>query len=417
MKSPSPINPILIIFLLNLSLQNFSVVQNETEDVNYFLKFNVQYNNLSQDKIWNFTERGDIDRTTGLFMNNSWQTVYLVNSTFPVETKGNDEDDNSVAILQFQKLVLQPGDNLNFTIWYHAVSNPRAIPYITETDSLNLTDIPQNLVDEYTLGEGPWQTGNQQLVSLALHLKGSETNVLKIVENFIKWIKEHISNPKDRHENRYYPNQTYAPREGDCDDQAMLCMHAVTLCRIVKIPAYLQVGCIYLPRHFDNASVWNNHVSSVERRIGWHGWAFINVPPWGWLPVDLTFVPQGFEDPLNAIKHAAVTLQNTTQYINVMHTDYVAASLEEQKFLLNNGFYVHTEYEMTLDVKNDSDGVEHFSDETPSTLSIDSWVLIVLILLTIFAIFGSILISVRLRKRNQKLSLPPPPPDLNSQDD
>lgn len=404
MKSLRPIISLLIIFLLNLSLHNLSVVQNETEDVNYFLKFNVRYSNLSQEQVWNLTERADCDRTIGLFMNNSWQTVELVNSTFPMETKRNDEDDNSVAILQFQKLSLQPGDNLNFTIWYHAASKPRTIPYITKIASLDLTDMPQNLVDEYTRGEGSWQIDNQQLVSLALHLKGSETNVLTIVENFIKWIKEHISNPNGRHEKPYYPNQTYALGEGDCDDQAML---LATLCRIVKIPAYLQVGCIYLPRHFDNASVWNNHASYVERRIGWHGWAFVYVPPWGWLPVDLTFVPQGFEDPLNAIKHAAVTLQNTTQYINVIHMDYVATSLEHQVFLLNNDFHVHAEYEMILDVKKDSDGVEQ-DFEIISTIGIDSWVLIILILLTMFAVFGSILISRRLRKRNQKMSRSPP---------
>ena len=168
-------------------------------------------------------------------------------------------------------------------------------------------------------------------MSLALSLKGSETNVLTIVKNFIEWIKAHISYPKGRHENPYYPNQTYALKEGDCDDQAIL---LITLCRIVEIPSYLQVGCIYRPSYFDNASVWNGHVSFVERRVGWHGWAFVYIPPWDWLPVDLTFVPEGFKDPLNAIKHGAVTLQNTTQYMNVMHTDYVAACLKDRTLIM-----------------------------------------------------------------------------------
>jgi hypothetical protein len=404
MKSLRTITLILIVLLFTLSFPNFSVVQGETGNVSYFLKSIARYSNPSQDQVWNFTERGDYDRMIGLFMNNSWQIVELVNSTFPVETIRSDEDNNSVAILQFPKSALQPSENLNFTVWYHIVSKPRTIPYITETASLNLADIPQNLVDEYTRGEGSWQTSNQQLVPLALSLKGSETNVLAIVKNFIEWIKAHISYPKGRHENPYYPDQTYALREGDCDDQAIL---LVTLCRIVGVPSYLQVGCIYQPSYFDNASVWNGCVSFVERRVGWHGWAFVYVPPWGWLPVDLTFVPEGFSDPLNAIKYGAVTLQNTTQYLNVMHTDYVAASLEDRAFLVNNGFQVYTEDEMIQDVEQDSDGL-------PLTIGIDPWVPIALIVLTALVVVTSILIFRCLRKRKPQRTLPPPPPDFHS---
>jgi hypothetical protein len=404
MKSLRTITLILIVLLFTLSFPNFSVVQGETGNVSYFLKSIARYSNPSQDQVWNFTERGDYDRMIGLFMNNSWQIVELVNSTFPVETIRSDEDNNSVAILRFPKSALQPSENLNFTVWYHIVSKPRTIPYITETASLNLADIPQNLVDEYTRGEGSWQTSNQQLVPLALSLKGSETNVLAIVKNFIEWIKAHISYPKGRHENPYYPNQTYALREGDCDDQAIL---LVTLCRIVGVPSYLQVGCIYQPSYFDNASVWNGCVSFVGRRVGWHGWAFVYVPPWGWLPVDLTFVPEGFSDPLNAIKYGAVTLQNTTQYLNVMHTDCVAASLEDRAFLVNNGFQVYTEDEMIQDVEQDSDGL-------PLTIGIDPWVPIALIVLTALVVVTSILIFRCLRKRKLQRTLPPPPPDFHS---
>jgi len=123
------------------------------------------------------------------------------------------------------------------------------------------------------------------------------------------------------------------------------------LCRIVRIPSYLQVGCIYLPKEpFNNFSFWDEHVSIIERRIGWHGWAVVYVPPWGWLPVDLTYVPGGLGDPLNAINHGAVTSQDTIQYMNVTRTDYVASSLEDRKFLTENGFYVYVEDEMILEV-------------------------------------------------------------------
>ena len=96
-----------------------------------------------------------------------------------------------MAVLSFQNRRSNQAKTLNFTVWYHMVSEHRTIPYIAETASLKLTDMPQNLVDEYARGEGSWQTNNQLLVSLAFSLKGRETNVLAIVKNFIEWINTH----------------------------------------------------------------------------------------------------------------------------------------------------------------------------------------------------------------------------------
>jgi len=81
--------------------------------------------------------------------------------------------------------------------------------------------------------------------------------------------------------------------------------------------------------------------------MGWHGWAEVYVPPWGWLPVDLTFVPQGFDDPLNAVRYGAVTEQNTVQYMNISKVDYVADSLEAKNFIVENGFLLYYEEGMT----------------------------------------------------------------------
>jgi prepilin-type processing-associated H-X9-DG protein len=347
MKRLSAISLILLLLLLIPSFQNLSTAHGETEDVNYFIKSTVTYANPSGNiNIWNFTED---DRTISLFMNNTWQTVELVNSTFPMETK-KDEDGNSVAVLQFSNSTLTHGKNVSFTVWYHIVSKPRIMPSINENESRSLADIPTNLVDEYTSEEGPWQISNPTLKTLALSIKGSETKVLTIIKNFVVWIKENIDYPSQqaRHENPYYPNETYTRKEGDCDDQAIL---LITLCRIVGIPSYLQIGCVYLPKQpFNNASFWDGHVSLIERRIGWHGWAVVYAPPWGWLPVDLTYVLNNRTDPLSSIRSGAVTGQDTIQYMNVTHTDYVASSLEYRKFLTENGFDVYEEDEMILEV-------------------------------------------------------------------
>jgi len=90
-------------------------------------------------------------------------------------------------------------------------------------------------------------------------------------------------------------------------------------------------------------------VTSVLKRIGWHGWAIVYVPPWGWLPVDLTYVKVGLSDPLNAIKAGAVTLQETIQYLNITQTDYVALSRESRELVTENDFYIYMEDEMVLE--------------------------------------------------------------------
>jgi len=397
MKNLRAVSLILVLLFLTLSFPNFSVVQGETENVSYLLKSKVRYTNLSQDNVWNFTEEDD--RTISLFMNNTWQTVELVNSTFPVEAKSTDEDGNPVAVLQFPSSALQPGENVSFTVWYRIVSKPRSIPNISESESQSLSDIQPNLVNEYTGEEGSWQTSDPTLRELALSLKGSATKVLTVIKSFVAWIKDNISypSPQAKHENPYYPNETYARREGDCDDQAIL---LGTLCRIVGIPSYLQVGCIYRPSFFESASVWNGYVSFVELRVAWHGWAFVYVPPWGWLPVDLTFAPGILDDPLNAVKHGAVTLQNTSQYMNVVHTDYVASSLESKEFLVGNGFRVYMEDEMMQEVEQDAtpSTPSNPSEPSPTVTSIDPWVAIALTVLTAGAVFASVLIFRRWRK-------------------
>jgi len=380
MKKVCGISLIFILLLWTLSFPSQSALQEEMENVGYFFKSTVQCSNLSQDRVWNFTQRED-DRIIGLFMNNSWQTVELVNSTFLIEKIVNDDDGNPVAVLKFPQSVLNSGENLSLTVWYHIVSKPRLMPSISENESRNLADVLSSLVQEYTREEGPWLTSNPTLRELALNLKGNETKVLTIIKNFVDWIRKNISYPKELHENPYYPNQTYARREGDCDDQAIL---LVTLSRIVGIPSYLQIGPIFMPNLFYNTSIWNEHVFIVQKRINWHGWAVVYIPPWGWLPVDLTYVRSNTNDLLSSVRSGAVTGQDTIQYLNVTHTDYVASSYELRAFLSENGFHIYTEDEMTLE-----------TNQKLLLVGVDPWLPLVFLALLVFFVAFSFVIFRR----------------------
>ncbi|MFQ6080695.1 MAG: transglutaminase family protein [Candidatus Bathyarchaeia archaeon] len=334
---------ILILLLTTTAFQNSLAVEDETQDVGYTLKMRVTYSNpVNGTRIWNLTEE---DRTIGLFMNNTWQTAYLINHSYPLEMMKNDEDGNPIAVLSFPKLRLNPGENVSYTVAYRFLSKPRSIPEIIEEESKSLEEIPKDLKDRYSGAVGPWLVNDPELRELAHDIVKNETRVLTIVKRFIAWINQNITYVT--HEIPFYPNETYAKREGDCDDKAVL---FTTLCRIFGIPAYIQIGNIYLPtRAQTSETYWEGHVTSVLKRIGWHGWAMVYVPPWGWLPVDLTYVRVGLGDPLNAIKAGAVTLQETIQYLNITQTDYVALSREVRKFFTDNDFYVYMEDEMVLE--------------------------------------------------------------------
>jgi transglutaminase-like putative cysteine protease len=278
---------------------------------------------------WNLTED---DKAISLYMNTSWQTVTLINSSYPFESVKTDEDGNSIAVLNMSDI--RSGESAEYTVFYNVTSKPRDMPTISESEAGTLSDIPPNLTATYLNNSGTWMINNTALRKQAYPLKGNETKVLVIVENFVSWIWNNITYAS--HEFPFYPNETLSSGNGDCDDQAIL---LVSFCRIVGIPAYLQIGCIYMP-NVDNESstAWNGHVENVQNHIGWHGWAMVYIPPWGWLPVDLTYSSKS--NPLDAIETAVVTTQNVVQYMNVIQTNYVAQAREYKTFLSTNGFYI-----------------------------------------------------------------------------
>ena len=71
---------------------------------------------------------------------------------------------------------------------------------------------------------------------------------------------------------------------------------------------------MYMPNIMLKETYWEDHLNISYNNVGWHGWAMVYIPPWGWLPVDLTW---WLYDPLNAIKGAAVNLEETLEYMAI----------------------------------------------------------------------------------------------------
>ena len=333
-----------LIILLLLSILLFAGFSKLTTwkarvEKTFILTVKVTYENRDPYEKWILTEN---DMTLGLFTNNSWQTVYLVRVSHPIKKLIYDSDGNPLALLNITDTALGLNEKMSYNATYRLVFKQRSIPVIGEDKSGTLEDIPENLRKEYCKPTGLWLSNATIFRKKALDIANNETKVLTIIKKFVRWIASNIVYSPS--EVPKYPNETIFSHRGDCDDQANL---LITLCRAIGIPAYLQIGCIYIPQYNVNRTYWSGHLIFKQERVGWHGWAMVYIPPWGWLPVDLTYVKGDLrKEPLNSIKFSAFASEYTFQYMNITKTDYVAETREFKEFLEKYKFYIYEEDEM-----------------------------------------------------------------------
>jgi len=342
---------IVLMGILLLSISSYCLLsqysstfsKNASANKYFVLTITTTFENESpQEKIWNLSKA---EKTIGLFMNNTWQTIYLLNVSYPINEVQIDEDGNTVATLFFPISKILHGGNFTFQIAYKIILKSRSLPVISENQSGTLNEIHEELKRRYCEANGPWQADQEELRDLASKIAGNETNVLSLLKKFILWIKQNVHYKSQ--DLPKYPAETLSVKSGDCDDQANL---LIAFCRVVGIPAYLQVGCIYLPQRDSEFTYWNGHWIIRLTKIGWHAWAIVYVPPWGWLPVDLTYALGILSDPMNAIRKAAIITHPVVQYANITETDYIASSRSYREFLLSNGFKIY-EHDAMLEIE------------------------------------------------------------------
>lgn len=323
---------ISLITLYNAYYPRYSVTLERV----FRLTTKVVYENRDPNEVW--TLRDD-DVTIGLFMNNSWQEAYLVSTSHPIKRFCNDSDGNPVILLDIGDMRVPPGGKVSYNVTYRLIYKERDLPEILENLSGDLDDIPRDLREEYCKPTSLWHFNGTALAALAKEITGDERRILTILRMFIEWITSNIQYATS--EVPRYPNETISQRLGDCDDQANL---LITLCRAVGIPAFLQVGCIYIPELNESLLYWSGHLLIREVGVGWHGWAMVYVPPWGWLPVDLTYVSADLiYDPLSAITRSAIVEHYTFQYSNITMTDYISELISIKKLIEGNMFHIYEE--------------------------------------------------------------------------
>ena len=285
-----------------------------------------------------FENRGDEpyalteeDATWVVFPCDDWQMVTIRNASHGIAREDTDEDGNVIAIMDFPSEI-SAGGRLIFSIDYLVESADRPRPDVDPGEAGLLSDIPNILLENLT-SETETFTRNEEILSLARRLAEEQTTVLGVVARFIDWITANVT--YDNWELPRYPDETLRDRLGDCDDQAIL---LVSMLRAVGVPAILQIGVVFSDSISSEKASWGGHLAIRQQGVGWHGWAMVYIPPWGWLPVDLTLTAS--REPLEAIQQAPQYESFVVTAFNVSKQEYVGGSRRSRELLMSSDVYI-----------------------------------------------------------------------------
>lgn len=229
-------------------------------------------------------------------------------------------------------------------------------PKLSYEASGRLTDVPSGLVD-LTLPSGPWRYDHplmRHLAEAASRTVGDEDRVLAIVAKLVDLIWRKVEYEVGK--GPRYPHETLPPAKlvegrgkGDCDDQANL---LILMLRYLGVPAYLKTSLVADFNYGEERVVWapEAHYYSAFYGVDYgHAWAEVYIPPWGWLPVDLTF-HASTGDPLDAIRTSATSESWVWQTIvtvrvsNICHEDYIAEFRNWASETASTPFFYYWEY-------------------------------------------------------------------------
>jgi hypothetical protein len=242
-----------------------------------------------------------------------------------------DEDGNPIGLLDLP-IEIPAGDTLVFTIEYLLESQGMNRPNIDTKNSGIFEDIPENLIDIYTSETDTFRR-NEEIVTITEEISDERYNVLEVVVEVLNWVVTEVE--YQNFEVPLYPNETLCDLQGDCDDQAIL---MISMLRSLKIPAFLQIGIVFSESIKSETSSWQGHLTFIHEGVGWHGWAMVYIPPWGWLPIDLTLVNR--QDPLEMIKDAPEYSSNIITAFNISQQNYIQGSRISRERLISSDIYI-----------------------------------------------------------------------------
>jgi hypothetical protein len=272
------------------------------------------------------------DITVPLFMNTSTQTVKVKESSVGYTSDSLDVDDNRVAVMNVDK-TLSSGQSISFTVSFDIGLEIRSVPDFGLDKADGFSSIPSTLVDQYTGASETFMSDDPDIVNKALEVAGDTDTVLKALILLIESVTGETT--YSNYEVPRYPNTTLSEGLGDCDDQSIL---LISMLRSLGVPAYLQVGIYMHPSIEDSQTSWEGHLTDTRKGVGWHGWAMVYVPPWGWVPVDLTLTSE--KNGLELLKNAPEYGGNVIVALNVSEQPYIGDTLTTRARIVASSLYV-----------------------------------------------------------------------------
>jgi hypothetical protein len=294
--------------------------------------------------------------------NTTWQMceqrsfeMTLTNGTAVPTGVTADPDSNPQLVLNLTS-PLPPHEVLNWwQDWRFTVTDRRPpLPRLSFEQAGSTSSIESSISPDdyilYTQATQLWKTGNQTLIDLATGIRDAlpaaqQQNVLALIIAALVWISQHIERITTINDPQY-PEELLVSAAGDCDDQSNL---LIVLLRILGIPSYLTTGHWYQEGASTRAYLWGSVAEDAYLFVDWknvlgHGWAMVYVPPWGWLPFDLT-AENLAAAPLNAYYQSlyaqAIPMVTLWQCIT---TDYIGAQRTERAELFQYRL-LRTEFE------------------------------------------------------------------------
>ncbi|UCH57649.1 MAG: hypothetical protein JSV18_01655 [Candidatus Bathyarchaeota archaeon] len=271
------------------------------------------------------------DSTLHIFPDTTWQTVSFRNASHGIREEYTDIDGNRVGVIDLPSSI-PPGETLVFSIEYIIASEDRPREEINTAEAWEITDIPLELVERYN-SETETFRRNEEIEALARELAEGESTVLGVVTSILGWIVSNVTYCS--FEVPLYPDETLEDLQGDCDDQAIL---FISMLRSVDIPAILQIGVVFSESISSEKDTLQGHLTYRQEGVGWHGWAMVYIPPWGWVPVDLTLTSS--RDPLEMILQAPEYESFIVPAFNVSRQAYIGESRVSRELLLVSDLYI-----------------------------------------------------------------------------
>src|SRR3990170_5126399 len=193
--------PAALIAILLISIASMAPAVHGEQRTRYIYTSTFIFENRGSSP-YNLTEA---DATITLFMNDTWQTVRILNSTPPITRSYYDEDGNSLAILNFSSKI-PPNSKLEFSVSYDMQVSSRSKPALDIAKAGVLADVPDELANKWTNKTVTFTMGDRAIKELAEGLTKNQTTVLGKVLNLLGWFEDHVS--ANSAETPRYPNET-----------------------------------------------------------------------------------------------------------------------------------------------------------------------------------------------------------------